>query len=192
MTLETQRQLEAVSVDRLFIDRWSPRSFSPEPLSEDEINTLFEAARWAPSSGNSQPWHFYYATEGPGRKLFNSMLNESNRRWAPNAPRMMYVVARTVAEDGRVRGTASFDTGAAWMSLALQARLMGLYAHAMGGIQRDRVYEVLGLSKNHFDVVCGVAVGRHAGTGQLPEDLQERERPSARNPIDKIASNWQL
>jgi nitroreductase len=124
--------------------------------------------------------------------LFDSMLNENNRRWAPNAPLLMYVVAGTVAEDGRVRRTASFDTGAAWMSLALQARLMGLYAHAMGGIQRDRVYEVLGLSKDAFDVICAVAIGRRAGSEQLPEDLQERERPSGRNPIDKAASKWQL
>lgn len=185
------RQPEAGCVETLFLERRSTRAFSPEPLAQAEIAALFEAARWAPSASNSQPWLFLYATDGPEREVFNSLLRENNRRWAPGAPLLVFVASRKTNAEGRTLRTAQFDTGAAWMSLAVQARMMGLYTHAMGGIQLDQVHEKLGLSPDEYDVICAIAVGRLGDSLQLPEDLQEREKPSARKPLAEVARRWQ-
>ena len=136
-----------------FRGRWSPRSFAPGPITEAQIASLFEAARWAPSASNGQPWEFLYATDGPERDLFNSLLNDSNRRWAPKASMLVVVTARKVAGDGRPVRTAQFDAGAAWMSLALQAKSMGLATRAMGGIKLDEVYEKLSISRDTHEVI---------------------------------------
>lgn len=177
-------------IDPVFLDRWSTRAFSPGPLSQSEIDTLFEAARWAPSANNSQPWLFLYATEGPEREVFNSLLRPGNQKWAPAAPLLAFILARRVSPDGRVLRTAQFDTGAAWMSLAIQANRMGLYTHAMAGILVDEVHEKLGLDPEEFDVVAGLAIGHRGDPADLPEDLQERERQSDRKPLSEVAMRW--
>ncbi len=181
---------EAAGVDPIFLERWSTRAFSPEPLSQTEIDTLFEAARWAPSSGNSQPWLFLYATDGPERDLFNSLLRPGNQTWATAAPLLIYIAARKGNAEGRVFRTGQFDTGAAWMSIAIQANKMGLYTHAMGGILIEDVHDKLSLPRDEFDVVAGLVVGRLGESSELPEDLQSREEPSGRKPLSEIAMRW--
>ena len=177
-------------LDSVFIERWSTRSFSSEPLSQEEINTLFEAARWTPSANNSQPWHFIYATDGPERELFNSLLRRGNKTWAPSAPLLAFVVVQKANSEGHVFRTSQFDAGAAWMSLAIQAARMGLHTHAMGGILVDEIHEQLGISRDEYDVIAGIAVGRRGDPSQLSEDLQERERPSDRKPLSEVARRW--
>lgn len=183
---------EAACLNPLFLERWSTRAFSPEPLTADEIHSLFEAARWAPSASNSQPWLFLYATDGPERELFNSLLRPGNQKWATSAPLLAFIVARKGNDEGRVFRTGQFDTGAAWMSLALQASTMGLYTHAMGGIEVDEVHEKLGLPKDRFDVMVGLAVGRRGDTSILADDLQLKEKPSDRVPLTQIARRWSI
>jgi nitroreductase len=173
-----------------FRGRWSPRSFTPGPISEAQIASLFEAARWAPSASNRQPWEFLYATDGPERELFNSLLNDGNRRWAPKASMLVFVTARKVADDGRPVRTAQFDAGAAWMSLALQAKSMGLATHAMGGIKLDEVYDKLNISRETHEVICAIAVGKPGATADLPEDLRDREVPNTRKPLSEVARRW--
>jgi nitroreductase len=184
---ETEARAPEAAVDPLFIERWSPRAFLPVPLTAEEIASLFEAARWAPSSSNSQPWLFLYATDGPEREVFNSILNEGNRKWAPRAPLLIYVVARRNRDDGQPMRTAQFDTGAAWMSLALQARMLGLYAHAMGGIDLDAAYEKLRVPRDDYEVICAVAVGRRGDAIDLPEDRRGQEFPKGRKPLAEVA-----
>ncbi len=179
------------AVDRMFVERWSPRAFLPEPLDPREVRALFEAARWAPSSNNQQPWVFVYATSPEDRARFAKGLNEFNRVWAERAPLLAYLlIKKTETEKGeaaRANPVAMFDGGAAWMSLALQAHLLGLSAHAMGGIERDRVAELLGIPREQYEVAIAVAVGRRGDPSQLPAPLASRERPSGRRPLDEVA-----
>ncbi len=187
MTEPTNPRTPSASVDPLFIDRWSPRSFSDEPLTDDEVASLFEGARWSPSSNNMQPWLFVYETDGPDREVFDSILLPGNQIWATKAPLIGFIFARTKSPEGRRPRTAQFDTGAAWMSLALQARTMGIYTHAMGGINLDEVNEKLGVSDEFYTPICGFAAGRLGPREALPSDLQERESPNDRKPLSEIA-----
>ncbi len=178
------------SLDSVFIDRFSTRSFSYRPVSDTQLSTLFEAARWAPSASNSQPWLFLYSTTGTEREVFNSLLRPNNQRWATAAPVLAYVFARKYADDGRAYRTSQFDTGAAWMSLAIQAAKLGLHTHAIGGINFDQVHDKLGLSPDDYDVIVGVAIGYRGNPANLPDDLQLREHPSDRKQVTEIARRW--
>lgn len=192
MTQTTGREVSpgVDGLDPAFIERRSTRSFSPDPLSQDEIATLFEAARWAPSSSNSQPWLFFYATDGAERDEFNALLRPGNQTWATAAPLLVYIAARKGNDEGRVFRTGQFDAGAAWMSIAIQANKMGLYTHAMGGIDIEGVHEKLNLPQDEFDVIAGVAIGRLGDVSKLPEDLQDREKPNDRKPLGEIVQRW--
>ena len=185
-------RVAAAPVDRLFIDRWSPRSFAAEPLSAADIASMFEGARWSPSSFNGQPWLFLYETDGPDRALFDAVLMPRNRAWASKAPLVGFIFANTRLPDGREVRTAPFDTGAAWMALALQARLRGIYTHAMAGIDRDAAHAKLGVDAEHYTVMCGFAAGRIGPRAALPAELQQREQPSDRKPLAEIAHQGAL
>ncbi len=175
-------------VDSMFTDRWSPRAMSPDPISEEQLAMLFEAARWAPSCFNEQPWLFVYATSPVGRAQFTEVLVEKNRRWAGQAPLLLFVLARrTFRHNGKPNRHAVFDAGAAWMSLALQARRLGLYAHGMAGFSQEKAYGLLQLSPEEFEVIAAVAVGRHGDPAELPDDLRQMESPNGRKPREEIA-----
>lgn len=177
-------------VDCIFTDRWSPRAFRSDPLPEHQINSLFEAARWAPSCFNEQPWLFVYATGAEERRKFVSVLVEKNQRWAGKCPLLMFVLARRkFQEGGRENRHAPFDAGAAWVSLALQARRLGLYAHAMAGFNLDKAYEVLGVSKEEYLVMAAIAVGRKGDADQLADDLRVMESPNTRKPLSEVATD---
>ena len=177
-------------IDAMFTDRWSPRGFLSEVLPDHQIQALFEAARWAPSCFNEQPWLFVYATEDEDRRKLGSALVAKNQKWALNAPLLMFVLARRNFKDGgRENRHAPFDAGSAWMSLALQARKMGLYAHAMAGFSVDKAYEVLGASPEEYLVMAAIAVGRHDPDSALPEDLAQIEAPNDRKTLDEVATD---
>lgn len=176
-------------VDSMFVDRWSPRGFSGEPLTEREIHTLFEAARWAPSCYNEQPWRFVYATEPQARARLTACLVAKNRAWAGGAPLLMFLLARRhFQKTGAENRHAPYDAGAAWMALALQARKLGLYAHAMAGFNPDKAYETLGVSREDTLVMTAIAVGRRGDASGLPEDLRLLESPNDRKPHAEVAT----
>jgi nitroreductase len=176
-----------VEVDSMFVDRWSPRAFLRDAIPEHQIKTLFEAARWAPSCFNEQPWLFMYATTPEDRKLFASALVEKNRTWAGVAPMLVFVLARrNFKHNDKPNRNAAFDAGAAWMSLALQARKLGLYAHGMAGFDIAKAYEVLGVSKDEYDVLAAVAVGRKGDASQLSPEAQKMEMPNGRKPLAEV------
>ncbi len=188
MSRHPNPRIASARVDALFIDRWSPRAFAAEPLTDADIASLFEAARWSPSSFNGQPWLFVYETDGPDREVFDSILNPRNRLWASKAPFLGFVFANTRTADGREPRTAQFDAGAAWMALALQAHLLGIRTHAMAGIDVEAAHEKLGVDKKHYTAMCGFAAGRIGPPEALPPELQERERPrDDRKPLGEIA-----
>ena len=177
-------------IDSMFTDRWSPRAFASDPLSEREIQTIFEAARWAPSCFNEQPWRFVYATEPEERAKLVSCLVAKNQLWAGRAPLLMFILARrNFQKTGKENRHAPYDAGAAWMALALQARKLGLYAHAMAGFSQEKAYEVLGASREEYLVMAAIAVGRKTEDSGLPDDLRAMENPNSRKPHAEVATS---
>ena len=179
-----------------FPARWSPRSFTDRTLSEAELMSLLEAARWAPSASNHQPWRLVWARRGEEAfAAIRETLTGNNPVWAGKAAVLLGVASKdsfTNREGAEVANrTAGFDTGAAWMSLALQARAMGLVAHAMGGFDRDRLAAAVALPEGHT-LHCVVAVGEQGPAEALPEDLAAREKPSLRKPVAEFARHGQF
>ena len=168
-----------VEVDPMFPGRWSPRAFDPTPLPEEAVASLFEAARWAPSCFNEQPWLFVYGTESDERETFLQILNEKNGSWAKNAPVLAILFARrTFARNEKPNRWAQFDCGAAWVSLALQARSMGLYAHGMAGFYPDKAYELLNVPEDEYEAMAAIAVGAYGDREALPEPIREMDEPN--------------
>jgi nitroreductase len=185
------RRMTEADVDPMFPGRWSPRSFSAEPVDHAVLRSLFEAARWAPSSANEQPWLFVYAVSPEDRARFAEGLLEMNRAWASHAPVLVYLLTRRRVAQGAWAGQpnpmASFDAGAAWMSFALQAHLRGLSAHAMGGIDRVKVASLIGVPTDEYEILVAIAIGYRGDPAVLPEPMATRERPSERRPLREIA-----
>ncbi len=157
-----------------------------------DLLTMLEAARWAPSAHNLQPWRFIYAMRGEPRWLdFVDLLDAFNAAWAKDAAALVFLVSerRTAVSDGaepKRSRTHSFDAGAAWAQLALQATLLGYQAHAMAGIHFDAVRQRLAVPDD-FHIEIAIAIGRRTEASRLPLPLRQREVPSARKPLDKIA-----
>jgi nitroreductase len=183
----TDRQADH-PIDSLFLERWSPRAFDGSAVPDADLQTMFEAARWAPSAFNSQPWHFLYAKRGDANwDRFLSLLIPWNQSWAHTASVLVYIVSDSLPFTDKKTGepapstTHSFDAGAAWVSLALQASRMGYQAHGMSGIQYDIAQAELGLSDRYvLNAAC--VIGRIGDVAQLDERLQAREHPSDRKP----------
>ena len=174
-------------VDPIFVNRWSPRAMTGEPLDEAEYLPLFEAARWAPSAFNNQHWRFVYAArEDEEWDEFADLLNEANQSWATDAAVLAVITSKTTFDhNGEPAPVHSFDTGAAWENLTLEGARRGLAVHAMAGFDYERAAEELGVPEE-FEVEAMVAIGERAPTETLPEELQEREDPSGRKPLDEI------
>ncbi|MDQ0562766.1 nitroreductase [Rhizobium mesoamericanum] len=189
MTKSNNRESQ-YPINPLFLERWSPRAFTGEVMDESELLTILDAAHWAPSSANQQPWRFIYALKGSKDwDKFVGLLVESNQEWAKNASGLIYVVSRGFSGDfseGRTSYTHSFDAGTAWGYLALQALLSGFYAHGMGGIKHEEIQKTFSIPEG-YRVEAGVAVGRLADKSMLSERNREREVPSQRKPLSEVA-----
>ncbi len=174
-------------IEPILFHRWSPRAMSGEEISEQELMILFEAARWAPSSYNAQPWRFLYARRGTANwDRFFDLMVEFNQGWTKHAAVLVVVVSRkTFESNDQAAPTHSFDAGAAWQNLALQGSTMGLVVHGMQGFDYEKARAVLNIPE-HFQVDAMIAVGKPGKREDLPEDLQEREQPSDRKPVAEI------
>jgi nitroreductase len=173
-------------INEIFLNRWSPRAMSGEEIAEAALFSLIEAARWAPSSNNNQPWRFLYARRNtPHWSTFFDLLNESNQVWAKNAAVLMVVISKTTFDSGKPSRTHSFDAGAAWGSFALQGALNNLVVHGMQGFDYDKAKEVLRIP-DAYQVEAMIAVGKKGRKEELPAYLQEREFPSSRKPLSTI------
>ena len=184
---ETVIRKATYPIDSLFLNRWSPRSMTGEELDDNKIMTLFEAARWAPSSFNNQPWRFIYAKRNTQYwdRIFNLLL-EGNKKWASNAAVLVVVVSRKNFEyNDQYSITHQYDAGAAWENLALQASLKGLVAHGMQGFDYESARKALEVPDN-FDVMAMIAIGKRGSKDKLPEDLQKKELPNDRKPLNEI------
>ena len=190
MTSSNSRTSE-FPIDAYFLDRWSPRAFTEKTIDRDEMLTILDAAHWAPSSGNNQPWRFIYGLRGtPAFDAILALLVPGNQRWAKNAAALLIVVSKSyrVSSSGERKPayTHSYDTGAAWFSVICQAMKLGYHAHGMEGFDKEKAVDVLQLPEG-FRVEAAAALGRMASKDTLPDDLQEREVPSGRKPVAEIA-----
>lgn len=173
-------------IDDVFLNRFSPRAMSGEKISKEELMTIFEAARWAPSSMNAQPWRFIFARKDTPEfeKFFNFIL-EKNKIWAKNASTLIVLISKNNLEDGSLSISHSFDAGSAWENLAIQATNMGLVSHAMGGFDKKLTKESLEIS-DEYTIEIMIAVGKPGKIEDLPEALRVREKPSQRKNLEEI------
>lgn len=177
-------------VDALFVERWSPRAFAPDAMRQEDVLTVLEAARWAPSSSNRQPWRFVWALRGEaGFDGIAGALNPSNRDWAEKAAALIVVASKTTALNGDevvANGAHAFDAGTAWAHLALQAHLKGFASHAMGGFDAVALAKAIALPANHA-LHAVVALGKRGNPVSLPEGSRARETPNGRVPLSDVA-----
>lgn len=171
----------------LILNRCSPRALSGESITDEALMTLFEAARWAPSSYNNQPWRFIYAKRDTQQwEALLNLLVVSNKIWAQHAAVLIVVISQNnFSYNNKPSRTHSFDTGAAWENLALQATAMGLIAHGMEGFSYDRARTQLNVPDD-FTVEAMIAVGKPGRKEDLPPDLQKNEEPSDRKKVTEI------
>ncbi|MBT2187489.1 nitroreductase family protein [Sphingobium nicotianae] len=179
------------ALDPIFLERWSPRAFDGSPISQADLRTILDAARWAPSAFNYQPWRFLYSLNGDEHwEEFLSALIPFNQGWAKNASALLFIASdtRSAGPDGveTPLHSHSFDTGAAWAQLALQSHKLGYHTHGMTGIDFDRARDVLGVPER-FRIEAAIAIGRIAPPSVLPEGLRGGEVPSGRKPLEEIA-----
>jgi nitroreductase len=174
-------------INPLLLNRWSPRSMTGEEIDDDTIMSLFEAARWAPSSYNNQPWRFIYAKRNtPNWNRLFDLVAEPNKVWAKNAAVIVVVVSNKHFDiNGKYSITHQYDAGAAWENLALEASTRGLVAHGMQGFDYERARADLGIPDS-FDVMAMIAIGKRGPKENLPKNLQERETPNSRKPLSEI------
>ena len=174
-------------IDTIFLDRWSPRALSGEEITKEELQVLFEAARWAPSSYNNQPWRILYSRRGSEQwPLFFDLLVETNKVWCSNAAALLLFVSKsTFDHNGKPYSTHSFDTGAAWQNLALQGYLKGYVVHGMMGFDYERARVSLNIPEE-FRIEAMVAVGHPGDPESLPEALRQREIPNDRRNLTQI------
>lgn len=184
-------------VHELIRDRWSPRAFSDRAVGDAELRSFLEAARWAASCFNEQPWRFIIARrESPAEfDQLLSCLSETNQRWAKGAAVLMLSVASMAfAKNGKSNRHALHDVGLAAAQLTLQATALGLAVHQMAGFSMERARERFAIPED-FEPVAAIAVGYPGNPDDLPEDLRERERGErSRKPQSEFvfAGKWEV
>lgn len=178
------------ALDPLFLNRWSPRAFDGSMIDQADLMTMLDAARWAPSAFNYQPWRLLYAVRGDANwDRFLGLLIPFNQSWAKDASILIFIVSDTMMVNAHGESplhSHSFDAGAAWAQLGLQANMLGYHAHGMTGIEFDKIPAELAIP-DRFRVEAAVAIGRKADPEVLPEGLRAKEIPSDRKPMDQIA-----
>jgi nitroreductase len=175
--------------------RWSPRAFSSREVSTDDLKVILEAARWAASSYNEQPWRFFVArkSDPAAYERFLDILAPANRAWAGSAPVLMITAAkRTFSHSGSPNYYGLHDAGQALAQLMLQATALGLHAHAMAGFDREKARKEIGIPDD-YDIGAAVALGYLGNPDQLPEQTRKAELAKRqRKPLEEIAfaTHW--
>lgn len=182
------------AIDPMFLERWSPRAFTGEPIDTATLMRLFEAARWSPSASNAQPWRFAYGVAGTAgfARIFDTLV-PFNQDWARRASALVVVLSATETispgkDSAQPNRWHSFDTGAAWASLAFQAHLLGWQTHGMGGFDGERLRTALGVAPA-LSIEAVVAIGRRGDPALLNEGLRAREQPNQRRPLGDLVAD---
>jgi nitroreductase len=181
-------------IDDLVSHRWSPRAFAREPVPADVLRSLFEAARWAPSSNNEQPWAYLVATQDDAENFAQmvSVLVEFNANWAKKAPVLALAVsALSFAKNGAPNRNAQYDTGAASALLSVEATSRGLFVHQMAGFDPEKARQVFRIPAG-WDAIAAMAIGYPGDPATLPPPYQDREAaPRARKPLREFVMTGQ-
>jgi nitroreductase len=157
--------------------------FRRNPIDEETVLRVFEAARWAASSFNEQPWRFLIARSEEDRAKFLSFLTPSNQAWAKDAPVLFVIISKkTFSHNGKPNGTHQFDAGTSSGYITFQAAQLGLIAHGMAGFDKDQARATLGIPTD-FEIMAVFALGKHGDKSVLPPEVQDREVPSGRRPV---------
>jgi len=182
-------------VHELIRERWSPRAFSDKPVPQDILRAIFEAARWAPSSNNEQPWAYIVAARDD-KDSFEKMLGvlvEFNAKWARSAPVLALAVSELAfAKNNVPNRNAQYDTGAASALLSVEATARGLAVHQMAGFDPDKARQVFGIPAG-WEAIAALAIGYPGDPASLPPPLKDREMaPRTRKPIAEfvMAGHW--
>jgi nitroreductase len=175
----------STAIHDLIAHRWSPRAFDSKPVEPEKLRSLFEAARWAPSSYNAQPWYFIVGTKDSPenyKRVLESLI-EFNQGWAKQAPVLALSVAKLKFDDGKPNRHAFHDVGQAAANLSLQAEASGLSVHQMAGIDPEKARKLFDIPAD-YEAVAGIAIGYPGDPASLPEGLRERElAPRQRKPL---------
>jgi nitroreductase len=177
--------------DELFYKRWSPRAFMKHEFTKEELDKILDAGRWAPSCFNEQPWHFILSTP----KTFDDFLNlldPANQTWCKNVSILGFVINKKHFKmTGEENSFAQFDSGSAWVSMALQASTLGYHMHGMGGIHKEEIVKHFKIDTAKWNVICGFALGKREPDVvklNLPKSLVDMERPNTRKKLEDIYS----
>ncbi len=178
----------AFPIHPMFVNRWSPRALTGEAITRDQLHTILEAARWAPSAYNYQPWRFIYALRDTAQwgPIFDG-VKEGNRTWVKDGSALIVLASAKNAQFPGADAPGpnawhSFDAGAAWISMAFQAANMGLIAHALAGFEADKIRAATGLPED-YAINAVIVIGKQGDKAKLPEALQAREAPNDRKPL---------
>jgi len=185
---------DVAGVEDLIRRRWSPRAYADKDVPAAELKRLFEAARWAASSSNEQPWRFLVGRRGDQtyEKIFKALV-EFNQGWAKSAPVLVLSVAKkTFTGKDQPNAYGLHDTGAATAHLALQATADGLHAHSMAGFDREQMRASFGIPSD-YEIGSVTAIGYFGDPASLPERMQKTEvAPRERKPLDEfVFSEWE-
>ena len=174
-------------VDRIFLDRWSSRAMCGKKISEKELMSLFEAARWAPSAFNEQPWRFIYSIKGTKEwKKMLGTLGEKNQIWCKNSAALVCLISKkNFSHNGNPNRNHLSDAGAAWENLALQGCSKGFVIHGMAGFNFEKARKELKIPKD-YDIVQMIAIGKCGNPKDLPEEMQKLENPNNRKSLKEI------
>ncbi|HEY2460552.1 MAG TPA: nitroreductase family protein [Candidatus Acidoferrum sp.] len=183
-----------VTLSELIRHRWSPRAFADKPIAPEILVSLFEAARWAPSSSNEQPWVYLVATKDDAENFAKmlSILVEFNASWAKSAPVLALSVGNTVGHDGKPNRHALHDVGSATAQLTFEANSRGIFVHQMAGYDVEKAHRVFGIPKE-FEPAAAMALGYPGDPASLPQRLQDRElAPRTRKPLSEfvMSGSW--
>lgn len=176
------------SLTEILKKRWSPRGYSDRPVSDEQIAALLEAARWAPSANNEQPWRFVIGKNGDEKfgKMLGAM-SDWNKRWVQHVPVLVLNLAKKeFSYKEEVNPTAEYDLGQAVFAMAIKAVDLGLVAHQMSGFDHDQVVKNLGIPEG-YEAVSAIAFGYLGDDSKLPDDLKRSEkRERIRKSIDDL------
>lgn len=167
-----------------FLSRWSPRSFSTQEVPEDILMSLFEAARWAPSGSNLQPWRYIVARTPEERAAFHTFINAGNLEWCHKAPVLALLISHTRTPSGNFNRSHTFDAGTSWGYLALEGDNQGLITHAMGGFDPVLARTTLEIPDD-YELQAVIAIGYRGSKDALPEKFHDREFPNSRRPAQE-------
>lgn len=187
-----QKRTPEHPIASIFLDRWSPRAFSPVPMAQADLLSVLEAARWAPSAYNHQPWRFVYALRDDAHwQGFLDLLVPFNEGWAKHASALIFVLSDTLMESAANQEPSpsrshSFDTGAAWAQLALQATQLGYQARGMAGVDFEKAQLHLNVP-GRYRIEMAVALGKSSDPAILPDEFQKGAEENLRRPVHEIA-----